>query len=696
MHMTLDNAGLYQDLYEQAPIGYLSLTPDGIIHTANRRAEVLLRQDRAHLLGGDFAQWVQQDDQRLWATALSSAHDQGDPFEVDVRLLQTDGKTVLVHLNGLRQPDGLGLIRLTVTDLSARHSADEAMALAANVFTHTHEGIMITDASGNLLNVNEAFVKITGYSRAEVLGRNPRLLASGLTAKEVWPTLWQALLTEGHWQGELWNRRANGEVFVAGQTITAVCNPHGHVQQYVSLFTDITELKEHQTRLETIAHYDSLTQLPNRVLLAERMRIALAHALDSRHTVAVAYLDLDGFKEVNDLYGHAIGDRVLIAVAHRMKHTLREGCTLSRLGGDEFVVLINELEQTQDTAPMLDRLLGAAAQPVRVDDLQLTLTASMGVTFYPQPHEVSADQLLRQADQAMYQAKVGGKNRYCFFDPAQERNLKVYNARVERILEGLQHQEFVLYYQPKVNMRTGEILGVEALIRWEHPEEGLIAPDAFLPFVENSPLSQQIGEWVIGCALAQAERWAASNLSLSISVNVGGWQLQQVDFVERLKHQLACFPDVPKGTLMIEILETTALNNMDRISDTIAACGRLGVLFALDDFGTGYSSLTYLKRLPVSQLKIDKTFVQGMLDDSDNLSILLAITGLAKAFNREVIAEGVDSINHGARLLELGCDLAQGFCIARPMPADAVLEWAKSWRPAQRWQQARPARLTPL
>ncbi|WP_263263955.1 GGDEF and EAL domain-containing protein [Pseudomonas sp. RIT-PI-S] len=691
MQNTLEaSRDLYLDLYERAPVGYLSLTDSGVVQAVNLRAEQLLRVPRQQLLGRRFDRWVQPDDREGWRGLFVRACRDTAAQEADLRLLRGDGEPLPAHLDCVRQSDGPRLVRLTVTDLSARRKAEETLTLAANVFTHAHEGIMITNASGDIVDVNDAFQTITGYSRAEVLGRNPRLLASGLTTRGVYGGLWRALTEEGFWKGELWNRRRSGEIFVAGQTITAIRDPHGRVQHYVALFTDVTELREHQNRLETIAHYDALTQLPNRVLLGERMQQAFARARHSKRMLAVAYLDLDGFKDVNDTHGHATGDRVLTAVAQRMKHTLREGCTLSRLGGDEFVILITELEQSHDTAPMLDRLLGAASKPVRVDGLQLSLTASMGVTFYPQGQDVSADQLLRQADQAMYQAKVGGKNRYCFFDPEQELGLRVYNARVERILLALHRHEFVLYYQPKVNMRSGEILGVEALIRWQHPEEGLVQPESFLPIIENSQLSQMVGEWVIGRALRQAQTWAACGFCLPISVNVGGWQLQQPDFVARLRRQLEACPGLPRGMLMIEILETSALKDMDRVSETICACKELGVGFALDDFGTGYSSLTYLKRLPVCQLKIDQTFVQGLLEDNDDLSILLAITSLAKAFKREVIAEGVDTVGHGVRLLELGCELAQGFCIAKPMPAAAVPEWAMNWRPSLRWQQVVP------
>lgn len=684
---------LYLELYETAPIAYLSLTRDGIIHEVNRRAEKLLGMPRQALLGRHFDRWVQADDKDAWAGLFQRACQNTASYELELHLLQGTEHLLPAHVDCVRQAEGQRLVRLVVTDLSARRVNDQRLTLAANVFTHAREGMMVTDTAGNILEVNQAFHTITGFRREETLGRNPRFLGSGLTSKATFEALWAALTSDGFWKGELSNRRRSGEIYLAGQTITAIYNANGRVVQYMSLFTDVTEVKEHQTRLETIAHYDALTQLPNRVLLGERMQQSLAQAQHSDRMLAVAYLDLDGFKTINDTHGHAMGDRVLQAVARRMNRSLREGCTLSRLGGDEFVILITDLEETHDTTSMLDRLLSAASRPVSVDALQLSLTASMGVTFYPQAHEVSADQLLRQADQAMYQAKVAGKNRYCYFDPEHEMSLRQHNARFERILQAVHRHEFVLHYQPKVNMRTGEVLGVEALVRWQHPEEGLLAPEAFLAVVENSVLCRDLGEWVIRRALRQANRWAKQGLHLPISVNVGGWQLQQPDFVERLRAELEVYPSLEPGMLMIEILETTALKDMDRISETISVCKALGISFSLDDFGTGYSSLTYLKRLPVCQLKIDQTFVQGLLDDADNVSILEAITRLAKAFKREVIAEGVDSVNHGIKLLELGCELAQGYCIASPMPADAVVEWAANWRPAPAWQNVAPLAL---
>jgi EAL domain-containing protein (putative c-di-GMP-specific phosphodiesterase class I) len=334
---------------------------------------------------------------------------------------------------------------------------------------------------------------------------------------------------------------------------------------------------------------------------------------------------------------------------------------------------------------MLIRLLEACAQPVDVEDLSLLVSASLGVTAYPQSQEIDADQLLRQADQAMYQAKLAGKNRYHVFDAALDSSIRGHHESVERIRLALEMHEFVLYFQPKVNMRSGQIIGVEALIRWQHSGKGLLAPALFLPVIEDHALAVSIGEWVIDTALTQIELWRAAGLDMKVSVNIGARQLQQSDFVDRLKSILAKHPDLDPASLELEVLETSALKDIAQVSQVIEDCAQIGVTFALDDFGTGYSSLTYLKRLRVAMLKIDQSFVRDMLEDPDDLAILQGIIGLAAAFKRQVIAEGVETVAHGSLLLQLGCELAQGYGIARPMPPDQLPAWAARWQPDAAW-----------
>ncbi len=571
-----------------------------------------------------------------------------------------------------------------------RMDAERALQQAASVFEFSHEGIMITATDGRITDVNEAFCRITGYRRDEVLGQNPRILKSGRHDAEFYKAMWDGLQRQGHWSSEVWNRRKNGEIYAQMQTISAVRDGNGSVLRYVCLFSDITALKEHQHQLERIAHYDALTNLPNRVLLADRLRQGMAQVQRHGTLLAVVYLDLDGFKAVNDTHSHETGDKLLTLLSGRMKEALREIDTLSRLGGDEFVAVLVDLQSHESSAPVIERLLAAAAEPVHIDGLELYVSASIGVSFFPQSDEVDADQLLRQADQAMYQAKQAGKNRFHIFDIEHDRSVRGHHESLDRISLALSQHEFVLHYQPKVNMRSGEIIGAEALIRWQHPERGLLSPAAFLPVIENHPLIIGVGDWVLETALTRIEAWRSQGLNLPVSVNIDAMQFDQPDFMDKLRALLARHPAIRPGDLELEVLETSALEDIIQISETILACQSLGVGFALDDFGTGYSSLTYLKRLPAQQLKIDQSFVRGMLDSPEDLAILEGVLGLANAFRRQAIAEGVETLAHGEMLLMMGCEFAQGYAIAKPMPATAIPAWVSVWRPADDWSNQAP------
>ncbi|MDI1291541.1 MAG: EAL domain-containing protein [Methylobacter sp.] len=604
------------------------------------------------------------------------------------QILTKDGRLIWVSSSGMPLLNADGTVRGyrgCDIDITARKQDEEKLRFAASVFTHAREGIMITEPDGTIVDVNAMFSEITGYSHEEVLGENPRLLTSGRHSKEFYDAFWASLIKQGYWYGEIWNRRKNGEVYASMQTISAVRDAQGNTQHYMALFSDITALKERQEYLEYIANYDVLTNLPNRVLLADRLRQAMVQAQRHKQLLAVAFLDFDGFKDINDHHGHEVGDQLLIALSGRMKQALREGDTLARIGGDEFVAVLVDLVDIDACVPMLTRLLASAAETVQLGDITLRISASLGVTFYPQAEDLDADQLQRQADQAMYKAKQAGKNRYYIFDAEADRSIRGHHESLEHIRQGLINREFMLYYQPKVNMRTGEIIGAEALIRWQHPERGLLPPMLFLPAIEDHPLAIEIGEWVIDTALTQMALWHEVGVDIPVSVNIGAHQLQKTDFVERLRGILAAHPDMNPACLELEVLETSALEDLAHVSGVIKACREIGVKFALDDFGTGYSSLTYLKQLPVTLLKIDQSFVRDMLDDPDDLAILQGVIGLANAFQRQVIAEGVETIEHGEMLLQLGCELAQGYGIARPMLADNMPGWLTDWHPDPRW-----------
>jgi diguanylate cyclase (GGDEF)-like protein/PAS domain S-box-containing protein len=563
--------------------------------------------------------------------------------------------------------------------------AKEKLKRAASVYISAQESIIITDAEGNITEVNDAFSRITGYTALEVLGKNPRFFQSGHQSSTFYAEMWDAIIAQGYWRGELWNRRKSGEIYPEMMTISAVKSAAGVVQHYVSLGTDITSIKKYQMQLERSAHFDSLTNLPNRASLLEYLKQAMAQCQRRNESLAVAYLDLDGFKAVNDTYGHNVGDQLLIAVSQRMKEALREGDTLARIGGDEFIAIMVDLKKIKNSEPVLKRLLKAAADPVTLGDAVIQVSASIGVTLYPQ-NGAAADQLMRHADEAMYVAKHAGKNRYHLFDTALDNALHDKQENLGEIRSALGRREFVLHYQPKVNMHTSEVIGVEALIRWLHPDRGVVPPLEFLPAIEGHAISLELGEWVIDTALNQISQWRGVGINLSVSVNISAYQLQQANFTTRLAKLLAAHPKVNPHCLELEILETSALNDVSQVSATMAACHELGVRFALDDFGTGYSSLTYLRRLPAYLIKIDQSFVRDMLDNADDLAIIEGIVGLTKSFQREVIAEGVETIAHGAALLQLGCELAQGYSIARPMPAADIPEWVSHWKADDSWR----------
>ncbi|TXT41460.1 MAG: PAS/PAC and GAF sensor-containing diguanylate cyclase/phosphodiesterase [Comamonadaceae bacterium] len=680
---------MYFDFYELAPVGYLTVNERGLIKQANLTSSSLIGVLREALIERPITDFIHQQDQDTYYLFRQRLMEADKSLLCELQMSRPDGSPFWVQLVALVVPDqdGHKVLRMVLSDVSERKQAEEKFMLAASVFSHAHEGIFITDAQANILEVNAAFTRITGYGRAEVLGRNPRFLRSDRHDRAFYTSFWRDLQCSGYWCGEIWNRRKNGEVYVELLDVSMVRDAQGQVQRYVALFTDISVLKAHAQQLDRMAHFDALTGLPNRVLTEDRLQQAMALTRRSSFGLALVYIDLDGFKCINDQHGHDAGDKMLIAVAQQMQQVLREGDTLARIGGDEFVAILIDMVGMETCAPLLQRLLTAASQPLQLKSgEEIQVSASLGVSFYPQEHDVGADQLVRQADHAMFLAKQAGKNRYQVFDAEQDSSLRGWYEDMQQLRQALISHEFVLFYQPKVAMRSGQIIGVEALIRWQHPEKGLLAPAAFLPTMENDPLMVDFGEWVLEAALTQMEVWLAQGLDLSVSINVGAHQLQQANFVERLRVLLARHPKLDPTQLEVEILETSVMQDLVHVSQVIEDCRQLGVPFSLDDFGTGYSSLQYLKRLRVAKLKIDQGFVRGMLDDPDDQAILQGIMGLAQAFKLEVIAEGVETMAHVTMLLQLGCEQAQGYAIARPMPAQDLPGWIAGWKLKNDWR----------
>ncbi|WP_460504507.1 EAL domain-containing protein [Hydrogenophaga soli] len=618
-------------------------------------------------------------------------HSSGEVPELDVemRVRTATGDWCWVHSRGrivARDAEGVPqMMSGTHTDITEQKRYRLASSESATVLDSLYEGVMVVGLDRKVLRVNPAFQRITGYEAAEVVGQSPRMLSSGRHGTAFYQALWDSLDQRGHWHGEIWNRRKNGEIYPELLSISAIRDERGRVQHFVGVFSDISRLKAHEVELYNIAHFDALTGMPNRLLLGDRLAQALARAQRQANLLAVCYLDLDGFKGINDVHGHAVGDRLLVQVAERLKQALRADDTLARLGGDEFVLLMSDLSTQAEGLAAAEQVLKTIAEPVALEGLVLNVSASLGLTLYPQDAS-DADTLLRHADQAMYLAKDAGKNRCVLFDPVHDREVQAHRERLARLRQAHQNNELVLYFQPKVDLNNGDVIGMEALIRWQHPERGLLSPGEFMPLLEGTELEFLVGDWVIRTALAQMAQWHGAGLPLAVSVNIGAAHLLHPDFVDNLHWMLQSQLDAPAVALELEILETVGLADVDRAVEVLTRCRALGVACSLDDFGTGYSSLAYFRRLPVHMVKIDQSFVRDMLFDENDFGIVDSVVRLSKAFNRQVIAEGVETMDHGARLMALGCHLAQGYGIARPMPGARVAEWMAQWHHNQPWR----------
>lgn len=644
-------------------------------------------------LGKDISNFIYDEDVNI---CLNTCHQilgcQLDVYEGEVRILKKTGEYLFMQIFASPSFDDEGNIlgvTGTLNNITEQKLALKQLKLTSKVYVNAREAIVIADHDGFIIDANPAYKNITGYDITDALTKNIGIETNNLNAINFHKSILTEADNAGYWSGELKQKRKNGNEFVIQLTISTI-KDNNKAQNYVALFSDVTEKFEYKKQLEYSANYDALTNLPNRTLLTKQLKETMASALNKDYQIAICYLDLDGFKEVNDIYGHNIGDGLLIEISENIQRTLRKKDVIARLGGDEFVAVLIDVDE-KSCKPLLEQVLQTVSQPIQVNkNRKVQISASLGVTFYPQQGDFDADQLLRQADQAMYQAKIFGKNRYHFFDTDKDRDLRGINQLLEQIAIGLKQREFVLFYQPKVKMKTGETIGFEALIRWQHPERGLLSPFYFLDALKNQPLAIEVGNWVIRQAISQLATWNKQGFETSISINVDSYQLQQSDFIASLVGILNEFPEVYNSQIEFEILESNALEDISSVSQVVKDCRDMGIHFALDDFGTGFSSLSHLKNLPVRDLKIDRSFVRDMLEDLDDLSILDGTLGLAQAFRRGVVAEGVETVAQGDVLLKLGCEIAQGFVIAKPMPEADVMVWIKQWQPFESWQNQEP------
>lgn len=634
---------------------------------------------------------IYPDDRYEVRRRLGQAIESQEPnFSIEYRIVRKNDGMIcwILDLTKFEYTVDGTMLRMSgvIQDIGERKLAEERLRLTQEVFLHTNEGIFVTDSQGQFLEINPAYTQMSGYSLQDVQCQMPLFPHSGLCPQMFLQRILPHLQQMGRWEGELQSCRKDGSLYIQFARISSVLDNQGNISRFIGIASDVTELREIQSRVEYLAYFDKLTDLPNRIRFIDSLQQAMDNLQLGNESIGVCYLDLDGFKLVNDEWGHSASDAILQQVGTRLQSAFGQSGLVARIGGDDFVVLLKHLQGENALLSAIDQLHNLFVKPFLVEQVSAKLTISVGATLYPRDGGESPEVMIRNANQAMCIAKLAGKNRSHLFDVVNQRRLRDNQNLFARVLMAYEQNEFQLYYQPKVDMYNGQVIGVEALIRWVHPQQGLITPEAFLPLVENTEFSITLGEWVMRQAMRQMKIWSTAGLVLPVSINVSGYHLQRSDFVSRLAQILDEYPGVKPDWLELEILETSAMEDLDQIALLLQACMALGVNFALDDFGTGYSSLTYLRRLPTKTLKIDRSFVIEILTSSMDQALVAGIVALGHSLTREVIAEGVESLEHGIPLLRMGCHLVQGYGISRPMMADEVQDWVAQWRMPEIWK----------
>ncbi|MBL0168060.1 MAG: EAL domain-containing protein [Propionivibrio sp.] len=670
----------YRTLVDWMP-NAITVHRDGKIVYVNQAAVTLFgAQSKQDFLGQPFLDRVHPDFHQftLARMRMVTEHTVAVPM-LEAKYLKQDGTVIDVEVQSTPIVyDGKPAIHTVARDITERRLAEQYQRIAAIAF-ESQEGIFITDAAKVIVRVNQAFTDITGYTAVEAVGQTPSLLNSGRHDAAFFAAMMEGIQRNGTWQGEIWNRRKNGEVHPEWLMVSAVKDDDGEITNYVATLTDITQRKRAEAEINQLAFYDQLTGLPNRRLLTDRLRQALATRARHQRHGALLFIDLDNFKALNDTLGHDMGDILLHQVAQRLVTGVRACDTVARLGGDEFVVMLDDLsENAQDAAAQTEtvgeKILAALNQTYLISAREHHSTASIGITLFRE-HTESVDELMKRADTAMYQAKAAGRNTLRFFDHDMQVAVTTRAALEVDLRRAIKEQQFLIYYQAQLDSR-GRVLGAEALLRWPHPERGLVSPAEFIPLAEDTGLILPLGQWVLKTACERLALWAARPelADLSLAVNVSARQFHHRDFVEQVLAALARSGANPQR-LKLELTESLLVHDMDDIIVKMTVLKEKGVGFSLDDFGTGYSSLSYLKRLPLDQLKIDQSFVRDILTDPDDAAIARMIIVLGESLGLTVIAEGVESEAQRDFLATQGCQVYQGYLFSRPLPVKGFEEF---------------------
>ncbi|RZI42335.1 EAL domain-containing protein [Herbaspirillum sp. HC18] len=671
--------GMFRGLAENSVVG-VYIAQDGRFHFANAKMAHMFGYTQDEMTTSVSVLDLVPEDDRLLVETNVERRLRGDARGVHYqrRARKSDGEIFDVEVFG----STMDLNNRTATigimlDITERKKAETSMQLAALVYAHSSEGMTITDSNGFIVDVNPAFTKITGYGREEAIGRRISMLRSGRHDRTFYENMWHALTTSGHWQGEIWNRRKNGELYAEWLTINTSYMPDGTVFRRIALFSDITQKKKTDELVWMQANFDPLTQLPNRLMFRDRLEQEIRKAHRAGLSMALMFIDLDRFKEVNDTLGHGVGDNLLKQAALRLSNCVRESDTVARLGGDEFTMILGELSSESDAERIAQDVLQRLAEPFVLGDEVAYVSASIGITFYPQDG-AEADDLLKNADQAMYAAKEEGRNRYHYFTPSMQEKAQARRRIAADLYRAVALRQLKVYYQPIIDLRTGKIHKAEALVRWQHPARGLVSPADFIPIAEDTGQIVEIGNWVFQEALQQLAQWRRTVPDFQISVNTSPAQYRkgrvgQQSWFERLDDL-----DLPDKGIIIEITEGLVLETTEATQAQLRSFHGTGIEVALDDFGTGYSSLSYLNRIDIDYLKIDRAFATGLTEGSENLALYEAMIVMAHKLGIKVVAEGVETQEQRRLLERMGCDYGQGYLFSRPVPAEQFEQFIRA------------------
>lgn len=672
-------------LYDHAPIGLVIINESGLICHCNTKALAMFNLPDRKVFDNPLANFIEPQSRMLWWARFKSFIHNPEGKKIELQLLSGQESGFYVEITGKklsdwfssdflqRENDDSQYCLLTMTDINDRKKSEEKLLLSASVFENSSEAIMITDANNRIVSANPAFTRITGYPFEEVRGRNPSILASGQHDKEFYKNLWQALLTIGHWQGEICNKRKNGECYPEWLSISALKSEDGKFFRFIAIFSDITTERAVQNLINYQATHDQLTGLPNRTLFHDRLQQYLNAAMRNGLLVTLLFIDLDGFKNINDTLGHSVGDELLIGVAQRLGGIFRSADTFARLGGDEFVVILDEMHSTMQAAVIAKKILRELNRPFHTENADLTISASIGIAVYPKD-ATDCETLVKYADNAMYAAKQAGRNQYHFFKKEMQL-ASLYKYSLEKDLKtALLQDQIEVFLQPIVDLATWQIVGAEALARWRHSRDGFIPPSEFIAIAEECGMIGQLGYIIANKACAAAESWIeATPAPLYLSINKSVQQFR-MDYQCKDLLRAVSSSRFPIERLVIEITESILMLSYKDYTQTLNKMRDQGIKIFLDDFGTGFSSLSYLKKLPVDKVKIDGSFVKDVLIDKHDASLVEAIISMTHKLGLETIAEGIESSGQAAYLLKQGCHYGQGYYFDKPMPPEAFLK----------------------